>query len=45
MNPQTSSFDDAGLAVGQSWTEPFTGTRITVESHTETTLTVSVSTP
>ncbi len=44
-NPQTATFDDAGLGVGQSWTEPFTGTRLTVESHTDTTLTVRVSTP
>lgn len=45
MNSQTSSFNDAGLSVGQSWTEPLTGTQVTVESRTETTLTVSVSTP
>ena len=42
-SPQTATFADAGLAVGQTWTEPFTGTRITVESRTEATLTVSVS--
>jgi len=43
MTPKTHTFNDAGLAVGQTWTEPFTGTEIAVESHTETTLTVSVS--
>ncbi len=45
MTPETPGFGDAGLAVGRSWTEPFTGTRITVESRTETSLTVSVSVP
>jgi hypothetical protein len=45
MTPETGSFGDAGLAVGQSWTEPFSGTRVAVESRTGKTLTVSVSGP
>ena len=32
MTPETPGFGDAGLAVGRTWTEPFTGTRITVLS-------------
>lgn len=43
--PESGSFQDAGLAVGRTWTEPFTGTRITVESRTDTTLTFSVEQP
>jgi hypothetical protein len=42
---QTGTFKDAGLPVGQTWTEPFTGTRIAVDSRTETTLTITVSVP
>ena len=42
--PYPGSFNDAGLPVGQSWTEPLSGTQITVESRTETSLTVSVMT-
>ena len=45
MTPQTPGFNDAVLAVGQTWTEPFTGTQITVDSRTETTLTVTVFSP
>jgi hypothetical protein len=45
MTPQTPAFADAVLAVGQTWNEPFTGTQITVQSRTETTLTVSVASP
>lgn len=43
MTAETRTFADAGLAVGQSWTEPFTGTRIEVRSRTDAALTVSVS--
>jgi hypothetical protein len=45
MTPQTGTFNDAGLVVGQTWTEPLTGTQITVDSRTETTLTVTVVAP
>lgn len=45
LSPETPGFGDAGLAVGRSWTEPFTGTRITVQSRTDDSLTVSVSGP
>jgi hypothetical protein len=45
MTPQTPNFGDGVLAIGQSWTEPFTGTRISVDSRTETTLTVTVTSP
>lgn len=43
--PDTSSHKDAGVVVGRTWTEPFSGTQVTVESRTETTLTFSVSVP
>lgn len=43
--PQTGSFKDAGVALGTTWTEPFSGVRLTVDSRTETTLTVTVSVP
>lgn len=45
MTPTTGTFSDAGLASGQTWTEPFTGTQITVDSRTESTLTVTVAVP
>ncbi len=45
MTPQTGKFHDAALTVGQTFTEPFTGTRITVDSRTETSLTFSVTVP
>lgn len=45
MTPSTPTFGDAALAVGQTWTHPFTGTRITVDGRTDTTLTVTVSSP
>lgn len=45
LTPQTGTFYDAGLPVGAAWTEPFTGTQITVDSSTETTLTVTISLP
>jgi hypothetical protein len=45
MTPETGTFGDAGLAVGRSWTEPFSGTRIEIQSRTEATLTVGVSSP
>lgn len=45
MTPQTPTFADAVLAVGQTWSEPFTGVQITVDSRTETTLTVTVASP
>lgn len=43
--PETGKFHDAGLAVGRTWTEPFSGTQVKVDSRTETTLTVTVSAP
>jgi hypothetical protein len=43
--PETGKFHDAGLVVGRTWTEPFSGTQVTVESRTETTLTFTVSVP
>ena len=43
--PHSPTFNDAVLAVGQTWSEPFTGTQITVDSRTETTLTVTVASP
>ena len=45
MTPSTPTFGDAALAVGQTWTHPFTGTRITVDGRTDTALTVTVSSP
>lgn len=45
MTPETPSLGDAGLAVGRTWTEPFTGTLITVQSRTDTSLTVTVTSP
>jgi hypothetical protein len=41
--PETGTFGDAGLVVGRTCTEPFTGTTVTVDSRTETTLTVTVA--
>jgi hypothetical protein len=43
--PETGKFHDAGLVVGRTWTEPFSGTQVTVESRTETTLTFTVAVP
>jgi hypothetical protein len=45
LHPQTHTFNDAALEVGETWTEPFTGTRITVDARTDTTLTVTVLSP
>lgn len=45
MTPETGGFGDAGLPVGRSWTDPFSGTQITVDARTETTLTITVTSP
>ncbi|NWG74287.1 MAG: hypothetical protein HXY24_06720 [Rubrivivax sp.] len=45
MTPQTPKFKDAALLVGQTFTEPFSGTRLRVESRSETTLTFTVTVP
>lgn len=41
--PNTSSFTDAALAVGQSFTDPVTGTTITTQSIESTGATVAIS--
>ena len=45
LTPATSTFGDAALAVGQSWTDATTGTALSVVSKTATALTLTVTTP
>lgn len=45
LTPGDGNYYNGGLVVGRTWVEKFSGTSITVDSRTDTTLTVTVSTP
>lgn len=45
MTPGDGNFRNAALAVGKTWTDEATGTSISVDARTDTTLTVTLSIP